>query len=143
MSKSVPQCIVIVQFDLPDVPADQVVARSLPNTVTYRNLGAKGLIRKDYIYGADGVGGVYFVGEPQSGGGLVYRGPHGRSYQAVRCAPQAHVVRHAHHRRQREGGNAGRRRACDSAGDLISGPTFSGLRAQQPLRLVEMAGAAA
>ncbi len=59
MSKTAPQCIVIVQFDLPNVPADQVVARSLPNTVTYRNLGAKGLIRKDYINGADGVGGVY------------------------------------------------------------------------------------
>lgn len=53
------QCVVIVQFDLPNLPADQVVARSLPNTPTYRKLGEKGLIRKDYVNGETGVGGVY------------------------------------------------------------------------------------
>ena len=53
------QCIVIVQFDMPNAPADQVIARSLPNTPVYRNLGQKGLIRKDYLNGETGVGGVY------------------------------------------------------------------------------------
>lgn len=53
------QCIVIVQFDMPSAPADQVIKRSLPNTTIYRNLAQKGLIRKDYINGETGVGGVY------------------------------------------------------------------------------------
>ena len=53
------QCIVIVQFDLPNVPEETVITRSLPNTTIYRNLGKKGLIRKDYINGDKGAGGVY------------------------------------------------------------------------------------
>ena len=52
-------CIVVVQFDMPNAPEEQVIARSLPNTKIYRNLGTKGLIRKDYLNGETGVGGVY------------------------------------------------------------------------------------
>ena len=52
-------CIVVVQFDLPNAPEEQVIARSLPNTPIYRGLGKKGLIRKDYLNGEAGVGGVY------------------------------------------------------------------------------------
>jgi hypothetical protein len=52
-------CIVIVHFDLPNTPEATVIERSLPNTKIYRGLGAKGLIRKDYINGASGAGGVY------------------------------------------------------------------------------------
>ncbi len=53
------QCIVIVQFDLPRRPEAQAIAGGVASTPTYRELGAKGLIRKDYLNGDAGTGGVY------------------------------------------------------------------------------------
>jgi hypothetical protein len=52
-------CIVIVQIDLPKVTEEQGIARGLASAPQYRDLGAKGLIRKDYLNGDAGLGGVY------------------------------------------------------------------------------------
>lgn len=53
------QCIVVVQFDLPKRSHEQAVAGGLSSAPTYRGLAGQGLIRKDYLNGEDGTGGVY------------------------------------------------------------------------------------
>lgn len=53
------QCIVIVQFDLPRREESQAIKGGLASAPTYRELGAQGLIRKDYLNGDSGTGGVY------------------------------------------------------------------------------------
>ena len=52
-------CIVIVQFDLPKRSEEQAVKGGTSSAPIYSNLAAKGLIRKDYINGEAGTGGVY------------------------------------------------------------------------------------
>jgi hypothetical protein len=52
-------CIVIVQFDLPKRTEDQAIKGGTGSAPTYRNLASKGLIRKDYLNGETGTGGVY------------------------------------------------------------------------------------
>ena len=52
-------CIVVVQFDLPKRTEEQAVKGGTASAPTYRNLGSKGLIRKDYLNGEAGTGGVY------------------------------------------------------------------------------------
>jgi hypothetical protein len=52
-------CIVIVQFDLPKRTEEQAVKGGTSSAPIYRNLATKGLIRKDYINGDAGTGGVY------------------------------------------------------------------------------------
>lgn len=52
-------CIVIVQFDLPKRTEDQAIKGGTGSAPTYRALAAKGLIRKDYLNGDTGTGGVY------------------------------------------------------------------------------------
>ena len=52
-------CIVIVQFDLPKRSEEQAIKGGTSSAPIYRNLAAKGLIRKDYINGDAGTGGVY------------------------------------------------------------------------------------
>ena len=52
-------CIVVVQFDLPKRPLDQAIKGATSTAPIYRNLAAKGLIRKDYLNGDTGTGGVY------------------------------------------------------------------------------------
>jgi hypothetical protein len=53
------QCIVIVQFDLPKRSTEQAISGGLGSAPTYRALEGKGLIRKDYLNGDAGTGGVY------------------------------------------------------------------------------------
>lgn len=53
------QCIVVVQFDLPKRSPDQAVAGATASAPIYRGLADKGLIRKDYLNGDSGTGGVY------------------------------------------------------------------------------------
>ena len=53
-------CIVVVQFDLPKRTEDQAIKGGTGSAPTYRELGRKGLIRKDYLNGETGTGGVYF-----------------------------------------------------------------------------------
>ena len=52
-------CIVIVQFDLPKRTEEQAIKGGVASTPTYRGLAARGLIRKDYLNGESGTGGVY------------------------------------------------------------------------------------
>jgi hypothetical protein len=52
-------CIVVVQFDLPKRSEDDAIKGGMSTAPTYRELGKKGLIRKDYLNGDGGTGGVY------------------------------------------------------------------------------------
>ena len=52
-------CIVVVQFALPMRSEEQAVKGGISTAPTYRDLGQKGLIRKDYLNGETGTGGVY------------------------------------------------------------------------------------
>jgi hypothetical protein len=52
-------CIVVVQFDLPKRTEEQAVKGATSTAAIYRGLAAKGLIRKDYLNGDAGTGGVY------------------------------------------------------------------------------------
>ena len=52
-------CIVVVQFDLPKRTEDQAIKGGTASAPTYRELGRKGLIRKDYLNGEAGTGGIY------------------------------------------------------------------------------------
>jgi hypothetical protein len=52
-------CIVVVQFDLPKRSEEQAVKGGTSSAPTYRDLAVKGLIRKDYLNGEAGTGGVY------------------------------------------------------------------------------------
>ena len=58
-------CIVVVQFDLPKRTEEQAIKGGTGSAPIYRNLAAKGLIRKDYLNG-DGTGGVYLWKDRQS-----------------------------------------------------------------------------
>jgi hypothetical protein len=53
------QCIVIVQFDLPKRSEEQAIKSATATAPIYRELGRKGLIRKNYLNGEAGTGGVY------------------------------------------------------------------------------------
>ena len=53
------QCIVIVQFDLPKRTEEQAIKGGTGTSPIYQNLATKGLIRKDYLNGDAGTGGVY------------------------------------------------------------------------------------
>jgi hypothetical protein len=52
-------CIVVVQFDLPKRTEEQAIKGGTGSAPTYRDLASKGLIRKDYLNGEAGTGGVY------------------------------------------------------------------------------------
>ena len=54
-----PHCIVVVQFDLPKRSEEQAIKGGTSTAPTYRGLARKGLIRKDYLNGENGTGGVY------------------------------------------------------------------------------------
>ena len=54
-----PNCIVVVQFDLPKRSEELAVKGGTSTAPTYRDLARKGLIRKDYLNGESGTGGVY------------------------------------------------------------------------------------
>jgi hypothetical protein len=52
-------CIVVVQFDLPKRTEEQAIKGGSATAPIYRDLATKGLIRKDYLNGDSGTGGVY------------------------------------------------------------------------------------
>jgi hypothetical protein len=52
-------CIVVVQFDLPKRTEEQAIKGATGTAPIYRDLGKKGLLRKDYLNGETGTGGVY------------------------------------------------------------------------------------
>ena len=51
-------CIVVVQFPLNKRTEEQAIAGGTSTAPTYRGLAGKGLIRKDYLNGDTGTGGV-------------------------------------------------------------------------------------
>ena len=53
------RCIVVVQFDLPKRTEEQAIKGGTGTAPIYRGLATKGLIRKDYLNGDAGTGGVY------------------------------------------------------------------------------------
>lgn len=59
-------CIVVVQFDLPKRTEEQAVKGGKSTAPIYRGLAKKGLIRKDYLNGEAGTGGVYLWDSRQS-----------------------------------------------------------------------------
>src|SRR4051794_5374258 len=61
-----PNCIVVVQFDLPKRTEDLAVKGGTSTAPTYRGLATKGLIRKDYLNGETGTGGGYLWGSRES-----------------------------------------------------------------------------
>ena len=52
-------CIVVVQFPLDKRTEEQAIAGGTSSAPTYRKLAKNGLIRKDYLNGETGTGGVY------------------------------------------------------------------------------------
>jgi hypothetical protein len=52
-------CIVVVQFDLPKRTEEQAIKGGASTAPIYRDLASRGLIRKDYLNGDAGTGGVY------------------------------------------------------------------------------------
>ena len=52
-------CIVIVQFPLAKRTEEQAIKGATETAPTYRDLSGRGLIRKDYLNGDSGTGGVY------------------------------------------------------------------------------------
>jgi hypothetical protein len=54
-----PNCIVVVQFELPMRTQEQAIKGGTGSAPIYRDLARKGLIRKDYLNGEAGTGGVY------------------------------------------------------------------------------------
>lgn len=52
-------CIVVVQFPLGKRTEDEAIASGTSTAPTYRGLAGQGLIRKDYLNGDAGTGGVY------------------------------------------------------------------------------------
>ncbi|MGY3494331.1 monooxygenase [Bradyrhizobium sp. USDA 4502] len=52
-------CVVIVQFELPRRTKEQAITGGTSSTPIFRGLAGKGLIRKDYLNGETGIGGVY------------------------------------------------------------------------------------
>src|ERR1700712_5146790 len=61
-----PNCIVVVQFDLPKRSEELAVKGGASTAPTYRGLAKRGLIRKDYLNGENGTGGVYLWDSRQS-----------------------------------------------------------------------------
>jgi hypothetical protein len=59
-------CIVVVQFDLPKRSEEMAVKGGTSTAPIYRGLAGKGLIRKDYLNGENGTGGVYLWESRQS-----------------------------------------------------------------------------
>ena len=59
-------CIVVVQFDLPKRTEEQAIKGGASSAPIYRGLAKKGLIRKDYLNGESGTGGVYLWDSRQS-----------------------------------------------------------------------------
>ena len=77
-------CIVVVQFDLPKRTEEQAVKGGTSTAPIYRGLATKGLIRKDYLNGDAGTGGVYLWESRACRRGMVHRGSHGRVDEALR-----------------------------------------------------------
>ena len=52
-------CVVIIQFPLAKRTEEHAIKKGTETAPTDRNLSGRGLIRKDYLNGDGGTGGVY------------------------------------------------------------------------------------
>ena len=52
--------IAVVQIPMPQRPRDAAIAAQSKSAATFRALGDKGLLRKDFLNGEAGGGGVYY-----------------------------------------------------------------------------------
>ena len=52
--------IAVVQIPMPSRPREAAIAAQTKSAPTYRALAAKGLLRKDYLNGEAGGGGIYY-----------------------------------------------------------------------------------
>ena len=52
-------CIVVVQFPIDKRTEEKAIASGISTAPTYRGLAKEGLVRKDYLNGDTGTGGVY------------------------------------------------------------------------------------
>ena len=98
-------CIVVVQFPLGKRTQEQAIASGTSTAPTYRSLAAKGLIRKDYLNGDKGTGGVYLWESREAA--EAWFTPEREAMltgEVWRCA-DPHVVRYPCHRGQPEGRN--------------------------------------
>ena len=96
-------CIVVVQFDLPQRSEEQAVKGGTSTAPIYRGLARKGLIRKDYLNGENGTGGVYLWDSRESAEAWVYRGACGGIDQTLWGPASPYLVRHIRDGRQLEG----------------------------------------
>ena len=113
-------CTGVVQFDMSKRTEEQAVKGATSTAPIYRGLAAKGLIRKDYLNGDAGTGGVYLWGNPRLSRGLVHRRSYSRVDPAFRCQAEAHLVRYPHHGRQSAGRDARQRQ--DAGGSRAEPP---------------------
>jgi hypothetical protein len=95
-------CIVVVQFDLPKRTEEQAITGGTSTAPIYRGLAKKGLIRKDYLNGETGTGGVYLWDSRQSAEAW-FTEERIAELTGHRGAPSPHLVRHTRDRRQSEG----------------------------------------
>ena len=87
-------CIVVVQFDLPKRSEEQAIKGGTSSAPTYRNLGPKGLIRKDYLNGDAGTGGVYLWESRKAAEAWFTEAKCRRADRTLRREAAAHLVRH-------------------------------------------------
>ena len=96
-------CIVIVQFDLPKRSEEQAIKGGTSTAPTYRGLARKGLIRKDYLNGESGTGGVYLWDSRESAEAWFTEARIADLTERFGGPTSPHLVRHSRHRRQSEG----------------------------------------
>jgi hypothetical protein len=100
---SMPNCIVVVQFDLPKRSEEMAVKGGTSTAPTYRGLARKGLIRKDYLNGENGTGGVYLWDSRESAEAWFTEERVAELDRALWRPASPHLVRHHRDRRQCEG----------------------------------------
>ena len=97
-----PNCTVVVQFDLPKRSEELAVKGGTSTAPTYRGLAKKGLIRKDYLNGENGTGGVYLWDSRKSAEAW-FTEAHRRLNRALWGPASPHLVRRPRYGRQFEG----------------------------------------
>ena len=103
------QCIVVVQFDLPKRTEEQAIKGGTGTAPIYRDLGTKGLIRKDYLNGETGTGGVYLWESRAAAEAWFTEARMAELTKRFGARPTSHLVRHPRHRRQPQERDARRR----------------------------------
>ena len=125
-------CIVVVQFDLPKRSEEQAIKGGTASAPTYRGLSASGLIRKDYLNGDAGTGGVYLWESRKAAEAWFTEAKLAELTERFGARPASHLVRHARHRGQSERRNPRQRQGA--GGGLIGHGRSHILRAVVPAK---------